>query len=447
MGISKHRLSYFALILITILSLILSPWFVNWHPQNHPFIMDVDQYYSYLHALFIKHDITFGNNVHDYWLTATPTHHFVPKVTYGIAFFYSPFFLLAKLISGNNVTGYEPIFAWIIHYGCIFYILIGLFFTRKILQKYFDEQIVAITLLVFYFGSNLFYYTVSESESVHGILFFLISAFVYCTIKFNETFKSKYFYLISLILGFIVLIRPTEIILVIFPLLFIVKHFKEKTVHLFQLKWELLVGISLFFIPVFVQLLFWKNQSGQWLFFSYGGGERFFWSDPQIVNVLFSFRKGWLIYTPIAFFALMGFIFLFKKNKLLFSPILIYIILNLYIVSSWWDWTFGGSFGMRALIQSYSILMIPFGYFITWVLSRKVIFKTIVSALFAFLTILNLFQSNLYKHRIIHYDGMTKKAYYFTFLKRNYSKDEFIYLNTLFKQPNYELMKVGIRNQ
>lgn len=445
--IKNNKYSFVSLTIIVVITLIITPWFINWVPQNHPFVMDVDQYYSYLHALFIKHDITFSNNVHDFWLISTPTNHFVPKVTYGVSIFYAPFFLLAKLVSASYSTGYEPLYAWFIHYGCIIYILIGLIYTQKILSKFFQDKMIAISLILFYFGANIFYYTVSESESVHGILFFLVAVFSYNVISFFETSNKKHFHIALFTLGFISLIRPTEIILLLIPLFIGTISLKEKIHLVMQLRWHLLLAVILFLIPVFPQLLFWKIQSGQWFFFSYGSGERFFWQDPQILNFLFSFRKGWFVYTPLALFIILGFAVLYRKNKAVFFPIFLYLILNIYILSCWWDWTFGGSFGMRALVHTYSLLIIPFTYFITWLWKQLIIVKTGVFVIILFLICLNVFQSHLYKHRIIHFDGMTKETYCYTFFKLNYSKEELIYLNTLFKSPNYNELRKGNRDE
>ena len=57
-----------------------------------------------------------------------------------------------------------------------------------------------------------------------------------------------------------------------------------------------------------------------------------------------------------------------------------------------------------------------------------------------------MFQSNLYKHGIISFDGMTKEAYWYTFLKKSYSESDLLYLETLIKHPDYEQMKKGKRD-
>jgi hypothetical protein len=438
--------------LLIVVSTCFTPFFINWGDVGHPFIQDINQYYSYLTAVFVDHDLTFKTNNHIYWLFETPTHQLVPKVTYGMAFFYSPFYLLAKAFADTNSTGYETIYAWFVHLGCIVYVLIGLNYTRKTLLLWFSEKIAALSLLLLFFGTNLFYYTLSESEAVHGILFFLLSGFVYHVIEWHSTNSKTSFFLFFLFSGFICLIRPTEIIVLIFPLLIgivSIQSLKEKCKLLIALKWYILLGITVFFLPILPQLFFWKIQSGQWLFFSYGATEKFFWEDPQLRNVLISYRKGWLVYTPIMLFSIIGFVLLKIKNKEIFLPILLYLLMNIYLISAWWDWAFGGSFGMRALIQAYAFLIIPLAYVVDWVINKNK--KRVIIFCFSVITItlccLNIVQSNLYKHGIINFDGMTKEAYWFTFFKKEYSKEDLVYLKTLFKHPDYNDLRQGKRDE
>ena len=448
----NNKYSTICFYFIVLFSFCCTPFFVNWQIVHHPFTMDVDQYYSYLNAAFIQHDLTFKTNTHSYWLIETPTHQLVPKVTYGVSLFYTPFYVLAKAFSSNNSTGYEPIYAWVIHFGCITYILTGLYFIKKTLLIWFNEIITAISILILFFGTNLFYYTLSESESVHGILFFLVSIFVYYVVHWHLTASKKCYYIFIFIAGFICLIRPTEVVLFVIPLLMgvvSVKTLKDMYIRIISLKWHLLVGLIVFLIPIMPQLFFWKMQSGQWLFFSYGNTEHFFFLDPKIINVLFSYRKGLFVYTPLLLLSVIGFIFLYRNNKKLFYAIFTYFIINLYLISSWWDWAYGASFGMRALIQAYSVLIIPLAYCIEWVI-RKNKNKIIQYAFYivvVFLSVLNVFQSNLYKHGIIDYDGMTKKAYWFTFFKKEYTNDDLIYLKTLVKHPDYNNLRSGQRDE
>ena len=163
-------LSYWALFIVTLFCIVFSYFFVNWIKFNSPFYDDVDQYYCYLISLFKHHDLFFEKGYYGFWLSETSIHHFVPKVTYGMSLFYLPFFLIAELLSKGNSTGYESIYSWAIHIGCMLYGLLGLFFCRKTFLLFFSEKITAISLFIIFFGTNLFCYILINPELTHSIL-------------------------------------------------------------------------------------------------------------------------------------------------------------------------------------------------------------------------------------------------------------------------------------
>ena len=88
-------------------------------------------------------------------------------------------------------------------------------------------------------------------------------------------------------------------------------------------------------------------------------------------------------------------------------------------------------------------------YCIEWVIikNKNKIIQYAFYIVVVFLSVLNVFQSNLYKHGIIDYDGMTKKAYWFTFFKKEYTNDDLIYLKTLVKHPDYNNLRSGQRDE
>lgn len=443
------------MLLMVFFTLFTFKYWVCWN--DYPFKGDIDQYYSYLVAEFIHHDFSF-RFPHHYWLIEAPTGEHVPKVTMGMAILYFPFFII-----GNNIAhtfdydplGYSAPFAWCIHFGTIIYTLIGFWYLRKLLLLFFSEWVSAITLFLVLFATNLFYYTFREGEMTHSYLFFLFSLFFYHTIKWHFTKKIKHLYFLSFIGGFITLIRPTEILVLIVPLLYQVtslKTFQLKLKELFLLKWKLIAVIILFLIPIIPQLIFWKQHTGQFFFFSYGSNEKFYFADPKIYSVLFGWHKGWFIYTPIVIFMITGLVMMFSKWKNMAVPIAVYIVLNIYMISCWWDWGFGGAFGMRALVQCFAFLSVPLAYFIQYLFSiKKKVLKisatALCFALFSFFISLNIFQMWQIKNYVFHWDAMSKEAYRFTFFKTKYSQADGIYLETLFIHPNYEAMRKGDRDE
>jgi hypothetical protein len=447
--------SFLVILLMGLFALFSFEFQMKW--IGSVFEMDVDQYYSYLVAEFIHHDLSF-HFPHHYWLVEAPNGALVPKVTMGMSLMYLPFFVL-----GNNIAhlyaydplGYSQPFAWCIHFGSLVYVFLGFWYMRKTLLLFFSEWVAAITMLLILFATNLFYYTFREGEMSHGYLFCLLSVFFYHSVKWHFTMKNKYLYYLSFMAGFITLIRPTEILVLLIPLLYQVTSVPElvaKLKELGALKWKLLVAILLFMAPLIPQFLFWKVHTGQFLFFSYGNDEHFFFADPKIYNVLFGWHKGWFVYTPLVFFMVAGLIMMCFKWKRMALPIGVYLLLTIYVVSSWWDWGFGGAYGMRALVQTFAFMALPLAFFIKWTFSiSKLKFRipvvVITFAMYLFFATVNLFHMWQIKNFVFHWDSMTKEAYWFTFFKTEYSKTEGIYFDLLLKHPNYEEMRKGNRDE
>jgi len=190
------------------------------------------------------------------------------------------------------------------------------------------------------------------------------------------------------------------------------------------------------FVP---QFLFWKHNLGTWLWYSYGE-EGFFFNNPQIINGLFSFRKGWLIYTPVMIFALFGIYTLLKTNRQFFIPLITFTILNIYVIFSWWCWWYGGSFGSRPMIDSYPLMAISLGSFLVFSNKFKPL-RIIVYALVLLMTTLSVFQTQQYKRGALHFDSMSREAYFLTFGKL-YITNEFL---DALAPPDYEAAKKGIQ--
>ncbi len=426
----------------------------RWYPierGNFPFESDVDQYYSYLPAAFIHHDLSFSfpNN---YWGTTLENGNTIPKVTMGMAIMYSPFFFIGRTFAGSEKNNaYSQTYKMTIHFGTFIYVLLALWFLRKNLLHFFNEYITTITIICVFFGTNLFYYTFNLGEMPHAYLFFVFSLFIYFVLKWDKTKKVQYYYGFSFLAGFAALIRPTESIILLFPLLLGVNSLsglKEKISLFISNKIELSIAFILFILPFFFQMIYWKIYANQYLFFSYTN-ERFYFLDPQIGNFLFSFRKGWLLYTPMMIFAVLGIFFLKKVAKDLFIFSILYLIINIYILSSWWDWAFGGSFGCRALIQHYAFFALGFAAFLKITLNffnnllLKYCLQIFICSLFYLIIQLNLNQSLLYRYNLIHCSGMTKEAYLYIFNKDGVLPKE---IDKKIKEPNMKDMLNGKRD-
>lgn len=354
-----------------------------------------------------------------------------------------PFFLIANVatnFTGCPQTGYSSVYEFFLVFGTSIYLLVGLIFLRKILLNYYSELITAITLLSITLGTNLYYYSSYEAPMGHAYSFCLFSIFLYYTIKWHANNLTKYSIYIGFLIGLIVLIRPTNIVLSLIFIFWGVTSFNslKSKLLLFIANWRLILTILLFALIVWLpQFTYWKYTTGNWIYYSYGK-EGFFWLQPKIVDVLFSFRKGWLLYTPIMGFSILGLFIIRKKIKEMSIALPLFFAINLYIVSCWWCWWYCG-YGQRPLIESYAILSLSFAAFIEYLVNKSRFFYFLLAPLLVFFIYLNIFQSEQHRLALNHWDSMTYESYFDVFLT-NTPKQGF---SEHLKAPNYEDAMAG----
>lgn len=348
---------------------------------------DAAGYYFYLPATFIYGDLkqlAFADSIIQHYqpsptveqvMVDSASGNRVIKYSSGQAVLTLPFFVLAHLFT--TVTGTYPADGFSLPYQCavswgmLLIACIGLFVLRKVLLHYFTDRIVALLLLAFVFGSNYLDYSSIDNGMNHSSLFTVYSVLLWVTHSFysNPTrWKSIW---LGLLCGLAVLIRPTEIIILLIPLLWNCTHanqLPERMRFWFTKQGYIILALLGFLLFISVQLMYWKWVTGSWVVYSYAG-QGFNFLHPHVLDFCFSVRCGWLRYCPMLLFVLPGIFLLFKQQTSYRLAVLVFILLNTYIVTSWEIWDYGNSSG-RAMIQSYPILAFPLGIFFDNVLRR-----------------------------------------------------------------------------
>ncbi|MDV7401555.1 hypothetical protein RZS08_59605, partial [Arthrospira platensis SPKY1] len=90
-----------------------------------------------------------------------------------------------------------------------------------------------------------------------------------------------------------------------------------------------------------------------------------------------------------------GLVLIYQRSKYSFVTLAGFMVLLFFVLSSWWNWFFGDSFGMRSLVDYYSLFAIPIGYIFVQITNRL---KRILSVVLLFMpfVFLNLFQTYQY---------------------------------------------------
>jgi hypothetical protein len=349
------------------------------------------------------------------------TQKYYIKYTCGVALFQLPFYLLAHLYSLNQsfypVDGHSPPYQLAVLFSTLFYVFLGLLLLRKWLLAYFTEIAISCALIILAMGTNLYYYTAYEGGQSHVYLFFLYALMLYCTDSWYK--KQDYWAMIGIgfALGWATLTRPTDFFLVAIPAFWAIHKGKETLLLWYKNALQILLAICVFSLFLFLQMIYWKITTDHWIFFSYTN-EHFDFTNWHIIDGLFSYKRGWFLYTPLALLGFIGMYFAYKNPPTRFYvfPFIGYYLPTLYVIFCWWFWTYGGSFGCRALLQSLALLALPIAALCQYVLSLP---KKMPQRAFFFIVFLgislNIFQTFQYSHDIIHWDLMNKKYYWHVF--------------------------------
>jgi hypothetical protein len=369
--------------------------------KHEVIVSDVSHAYAYLPALFYGHELSLrlpgdadSMTIARYGVSAAPNGSLVIKAPMGMAISYLPFFAMAHLAAragGFETDGYSMPYQVAIQFSSLVYFVIGLIFLAKLLRLHYPGFVSSVTLLVLCFGTNAFYYLTAGGGISHPVSFMLCVLFIYQVVSWHQMRDAASASQLGLLLGALWLVRPVNILLVLVFALYDVRRWTEvkARVRLFIRKPGHLALIMVCCLLVMLpQLVYWKWTTGD-LFFSQSREGDFHFTRPHVLQGLFSFRKGWLVFTPVMVLALAGFFFLRGALRMYAWAIPFFFVVYIYFVFSWWCWWYGDSFGQRALIDIYPILAIPLGAFISKLRRLGGLYKQSLLVVLALLIVLN----------------------------------------------------------
>jgi hypothetical protein len=425
--LAEHRIAF---LLLTILLLVQSFSADLNNPYRKPISGDAQAYYAYLPAIFIYQDLDFKfvpEMQQKYYVAASSKSFLkdvngekVNKTFPGVSILYLPFFAAAhsiSLIFGLPSDGYAYTYQLCYLIGFWFYFLAGLILFRKVLLELnFTPRIADVSLIAITLSTNIFFYTVYDQSVTHIYSFFLVNWSVLLLLRLKKEFQLRHLALFISILALIGITRPTNI-LVIGVLVFFVndsEFYKALFSELFRIK-NIFKIIFPSLIILSIPFILWKLQTGNWIVYSYGE-EGFDFSHPEVINFLFSYTKGWFVYTPIMLLILIiGFAFLFKQNRKQVILGLAFFGIAIYIFSSWWCWYYGAGMSQRVMIDFY---ILP-GFLLALILQKLSGKKALSLSLISVFSLFNIAQAYQISKGILPFGSPTKAQYWDNFLVLN----------------------------
>jgi hypothetical protein len=352
-----------------------------------------------------------------------PSGNYILKYTAGQAILFSPFFfsghIYASILGTYSADGFSYPYQISIGLGMLLYSFLGLYYLRRVLLKYFTDVATAITILVIVFATNYLDYAAIDGAMTHNTLFTLYAILIYCVIQFYEKPSIQNAIIIGFFAGLATLTRPTELICLLIPLLWGIRNyqdFKSRIAFLLNKSKYLIVSIFVILLMLSIQFVYWKCVSGHWIVYTYGE-EGFDWIQPHFINGLFSFKAGWLIYSPIMILSILGFKYLLKNHREHFYSTLVFSLIFCYICFSWKEWWYGASLGQRAMIQAYPILAFPLTAFVEQVYKKR-LWKLILSLFMGFSIYYNLWLTHQAHKGGLFRAGEMNAAFWFATIGR-----------------------------
>jgi hypothetical protein len=337
-------------------------------------------YYLYLPSAFIHHDLSMewtqplqkANPTYEsplphqpadwYGLASFRKGVYLDRYPIGLAMLWTPFFIIAhiaSLLTGNPATGFTIWYQVAIGLAGAFYTSLGCVMIYKLLRRYFSVKVSYFTVLTLLLGTNMLEYATQDSSFTHVYSLFLIATILYLTPQWYKHMTYRTSIVLTVLLALNVLVRPTNILILLVLLLWNVTNLtqlRQRIALLWQqrIKLALMAGIGL--IVCFPQLLYWKYITGKWLFYAYGdaGFTNFF--HPQIFNILFSTDRGVFFWAPVLLLSLIGLVLLRRHLKAWSTPLYVFLPVWLWLMASWESWQFGESYGHRAFIDVFPLL-------------------------------------------------------------------------------------------
>ena len=294
-----------------------------------------------------------------------------------------------------------------------------------VLRKYFTTSATIITLLLLVFGTNFFVIIFYQGEVQAGMLLALMLLVAWMTQRWHEKPGWPEAIIAGLAIGLQVFIKPAGSA-AIFLFLFWGAYNKAT----FKIKWKIfrdhpaqvLTIVGLFFGSIYFRMAYPQFPGGT-LFCDYVPHTTALYPiAPWLWQVLFSIKNGWLIYTPVVLASVPGFYILGERNKPLFYAAFIYSLMFLLLLASSPGVTAPDNFSQARMTEILAVLIIPVGYFTSWVLEGEWLRKTAFFLLFAMLISLNLFQTWQFRVKILNPWFTSTEYYKAVFLKTHPDK-------------------------
>jgi hypothetical protein len=323
-------------------------------------------YYAYLRSLAFDRDVNFMNDYQmlglgskTYLFQPTRTGHAESAWTIGPAIVWSPFFAVGHVTalrlraSGVDVAtdGTSYPYRQAVCVASLFYGLLGCWFAYRLGRLFFPGRLVAPAVILTVTGSFLLWYLVKEPSMTHAASMASTAGFMWMWAATVDARKPRDWAILGLLIGLSALIRWQNLLFALLPGI--------DALRLFVGAWRAgdrallrrtAIGSAIFlacavvaFLP---QMLAWRAIYGTLIARS-PVGPQIRWTDPRLVDILWSARNGLFSTSPVLYLGAIGLGLLAIVRPAVGLPALAAVAVMAYFNACIQDWWGSAGFGGR----------------------------------------------------------------------------------------------------
>ena len=369
--------------------------FGTYHNRPYKVAADGKYYYMYLVSFVNDFDFDFTNDYRtpkpSWMVDEIDLYNLKTKVirttgrplnvwTCGPAILWFPFFALAFITAGildklfQTGIGIDP---WIRYYqyftlfSSVVYSAITALFMADVMRNLFKRYAIYWAVVLIFWGTNLWYYSVIEASLSHATDLFTLTLFFWLFLRIHRGDRRLgNFYLLGLSGGLHCLVRTQNLAsIAIFTFALLWREFRTPYTSGIPRSGDgvkaYLAMLIFSLLPILIINTYMMGKP-----FTVPQGDRFFYPlNPHIIEVLFSGNNGLFFHNPILIFGLIGYgLFIHRLMRTDQIDALPYVSLGLvfciqlYINSIAVDWWGGNALGQRRMISSYLMFSIGLAY-------------------------------------------------------------------------------------
>jgi hypothetical protein len=323
-------------------------------------------YFAYLRSIAFDRDVNFMNDYRmlglgdkTYLFQPTRTGHAESAWTIGPAILWAPFFATGHLVATRlqaagaavSTDGTSFPYRQAVCIGSLFYGLLGCWFAYRFTRSFFPAHLAAAAVALTMSGSFMIWYLVKEPSMTHAASMACVAGFTWMWAATRDRRSLTAWAVLGLLAGLMALVRWQNALFALLPaidaLQSLVRAGRAGDRRALR---DAAAGSAAFLVCAIIgflpQMLAWKSIYGSLIARSPVGPE-IRWTDPHLVDILWSARNGLFTTTPILYLAAIGLAAFALARPAIGLPAIAVTLVMIYFNACIQDWWGSAGFGGR----------------------------------------------------------------------------------------------------